>query len=197
MLENWPTPLKRAQIIIIREPAKNPTDVLSYRPISLLPIILNVVKKLLFQRINKDMNPHDWIPSHQSGFRQAHSTVQQCHRITDTTNKDPEDQQYCTAVFLDVSQASDKVWHPGLLYKIRKKTLPSDYYNLLKSYLKTDTSRQNLIMKFRSYSQYIQVSLKVASLAHFSIPFTHLIFQQPEKQSSAHLRMSTAKFANH
>ena len=31
-------------------------------------------------------------------------------------------------------QPGDKVWHPGLLYKI-KKILPTRYYNLLKSYL--------------------------------------------------------------
>ena len=105
----------------------------SYRPISLLPIISKVRVKLILKRFNKDMNPHDWIPHHQFGFRQAHSTVQQCHRITDTINKALEDQEYCTALFLDVSQAFDKVWHPGLLFKI-KQTLPSGYYNLLKSY---------------------------------------------------------------
>jgi len=45
-----------------------------------------------------------------------------------------ENQQYCTAAFLNVSQALDKVWHPGVLFKI-KRILPSSYFNLLKSYL--------------------------------------------------------------
>jgi len=40
----------------------------------------------------------------------------------------------CTAVFLDVAQAFDKVWHIGLLYKL-KTTLPGPYNLLLKSYL--------------------------------------------------------------
>ena len=39
-----------------------------------------------------------------------------------------------TAAFLDFSQAFDNIWHPGLLFKI-KKILPIKYYNLLKSYL--------------------------------------------------------------
>jgi hypothetical protein len=34
----------------------------------------------------------------------------------------------------DIAQAFDKVWHPGLLYKI-KRLFPTNYYNLLKSYL--------------------------------------------------------------
>jgi hypothetical protein len=45
-----------------------------------------------------------------------------------------ENQQQCTAAFLDISQAFDKVWHPGLLFKI-KRILHSSYLNLLKSYL--------------------------------------------------------------
>jgi len=36
----------------------------------------------------------------------------------------PSTKQFCTAAFLDVSQAFDKVWHPGLLYKIKKKFSP-------------------------------------------------------------------------
>jgi hypothetical protein len=45
-----------------------------------------------------------------------------------------ETQQYCTAAFLDVSQAFDKVWHSGLLFKI-KRILPSSDFELLKSYI--------------------------------------------------------------
>jgi len=74
------------------------------------------------------------VPNHQSGYRQAHSTLQQCHRITYIINKATETEQYCTAAFLDVSQAYDKLWHPGLLLKI-KRILPSSYFNLLNLYL--------------------------------------------------------------
>jgi len=45
-----------------------------------------------------------------------------------------ENQRYCTAAFLDVSQAFDKVWQPWLLFKM-KRILPSNYFSLLKSYL--------------------------------------------------------------
>jgi hypothetical protein len=74
------------------------------------------------------------VPTHQFGFRKAHSTIQQCHRITDIINKAFEVHKYCSAVFLDVSQAFDKVWYQGLLFKI-KQTLPTGYLNILKSYL--------------------------------------------------------------
>jgi hypothetical protein len=45
-----------------------------------------------------------------------------------------ETKQYCSAGFLDISKAFDKVWHTGLLYKLRQ-SLPLNYFLLLKSYL--------------------------------------------------------------
>jgi len=92
-----------------------------------------MLEKLILRRIYKDANPQTWL-QHQFGFRKAHSTIQQCHRLTDIINKALEEKQYCTAVFLGVNQAFDKVWHPGLLYKI-KQTLSPGYFSLLKSYL--------------------------------------------------------------
>ena len=106
---------------MLPKPGKNPIDVTSYRPISLLPTISKVLEKLILKRINKGSNPQDWIPDHQFGFRQSHSTIQQCHRVADTINKALENHQFCTASFLGFSQAFDKVWHPGLLFKIKKK----------------------------------------------------------------------------
>jgi len=134
-LEYWPKSLKTEKIIMILKPGKNAMDVSSYRTISFLPTMSKC------QKIYKDLNLQDWIPYHQFGFRKAHSTVQECHRITDVINKAMENQQYCTAAFLDVSQAFDKVWHPGLLFKI-KRILLSSYFNQLKSYIIKTNSKQ-------------------------------------------------------
>jgi hypothetical protein len=106
-LDYWPAPLKQAKVIMIPKLGKNPTDVTSYRPISLLPIISKVLEKLILKRIYKDSNLQGWLPQQQFGFRKAHSKIQQCHRLVDTINKALEEQHYCSAVFLDVSQAFD------------------------------------------------------------------------------------------
>jgi hypothetical protein len=47
----WPVPLKHAKIIMISKPGKNPTDVTSYKPISLLSVISKILEKLLLKRI--------------------------------------------------------------------------------------------------------------------------------------------------
>ena len=38
-------------------------------------------------------------------------------------------------VFLDISKAFDKVWHKGLLYKLKSLGFSGDLYNLLENYL--------------------------------------------------------------
>jgi hypothetical protein len=121
---------------MITKPGKQPTCVTSYRPISLLPIISKILEKLLLCRLLSDTHSQDWIPSQQFGFRKAHSNIHQCHRLTTIINETLENHQYCSAVFLDVSQTFDKGWHHGLLLKIQQ-TLPPNYFNILKSYLQS------------------------------------------------------------
>ena len=73
-------------------------------------------------------------PDHQFGFRKQHSTIEQIHLLTHKITQDLEKKKYCAAVFLDIQQAFDKVWHEGLLFKLRK-ILPHTYYSIIKSYL--------------------------------------------------------------
>ena len=67
------------------------------------------------------------IPTHEFGFRKNRRTIEQIHRIVEQILKSFEKKQYCPAGFLDISKAFDKVWHEGLLYKL-KSSLPLNYF---------------------------------------------------------------------
>jgi len=41
---------------------------------------------------------------------------------------------YCTAIFLDISQAFDKIWYERLFYKMKNR-FPTDLYIIIRSYL--------------------------------------------------------------
>jgi len=64
----------------------------------------------------------------------GHSTIHQIHRLTDTIASALERRQYCAGLFLDVAQAFDKVWHDGLLFKL-KKFMPAQLFLVIKSFL--------------------------------------------------------------
>ena len=127
---------KFVQIIMVPKPGKPIYDVTSYQPISLLPIPTKIFEKILLKSLRSDVDLSALLPDYHFGFQAGHSTIHQTHRIVHEIAKSLERKRLCTAVFLDVTQAFDKVWHTGLLYKIKTK-LPGPYYLLFKSYLHT------------------------------------------------------------
>lgn len=128
--ERW----KKSIIIMIPKPGKDHTVPSSYRPISLLSCLSKLFEKCLLTKIVPYLRIHNIIPAHQFGFREKHGTVEQVNRITSEIRTAFEHREYCTAIFLDVSQAFDRVWLDGLMHKIRT-TLPNNTHKLLKSYL--------------------------------------------------------------
>jgi hypothetical protein len=77
------------------------------------------------------------IPTHQFGFRQSHSTIEQTHRIVQRINE-ALNKQYCCVAVLDIYQVFNKVWFTGLLLQV-KIYLPLNHLLVLKSYLDSDT----------------------------------------------------------
>jgi hypothetical protein len=69
------------------KPSKNLSEVESYRPISLLPIMSKLFEKLMLKRLRPIINEKHLVPTHQFGFRNNHSTVDQVHSITDVIEK--------------------------------------------------------------------------------------------------------------
>jgi hypothetical protein len=61
--------------------------------------------------------------SHQFGFTKEHRTIEQAHRLVYKINNVLESKRYCSAAFIDISQAFDKVRHTGLLYKLERAFL--------------------------------------------------------------------------
>ena len=130
----FPELWKISQIIMLHKPGKPAHDITSYRPISLLPVMSKLFEKIFLQRLNNTLKEKSIIPDHQFGFRKEHATTEQVHRVARVIRKAYESKKYCSAAFLDVQQAFDRVWHKGLLYKI-KSLLPHTYFGTLKSYL--------------------------------------------------------------
>lgn len=148
-LKYVPEMWKVAEVIMIPKPGKSPHEVSSYRPISLLPVMSKLLEKLFLKRLKPIIEDKNLIPDYQFGFREKHSTIDQVHRITNTIEKALEEKKVCSTIFLDVAQAFDKVWHEGLIYKLRNM-LPKQFVDLLQSYL---TQRMFRIRQDDKYSK--------------------------------------------
>ncbi|KAL4083691.1 hypothetical protein QTP88_029007 [Uroleucon formosanum] len=150
--------LWKFSIIIVFPKSKKPPDILSsYRPISLLPFFAKIFERLILKRILPYIFSNNIIPNTQFGFRASHATTHQLHRLVDAISFSLEKKKYCSCVFLDVSQAFDRVWHEGLLFKL-KAFLPTTYFLLIKSYL---TDRHFQVKFGSSFSNIEKISAGV------------------------------------
>jgi len=125
-----------------QKPDKPAEFVESYRPINLLPVLSKIFKNLL-PGLSVIMERQKIIPNYQFGFQHKHAPIEQIHRIVKRKNINMDADRYCTAPFLDISQALGKIWHaaiPCVLHEI-KSCFPSDLYAIIKSYLIQRTFR--------------------------------------------------------
>ncbi|KAI5750924.1 hypothetical protein M8J77_002517 [Diaphorina citri] len=179
---------KIAEVIMIPKPGKPVNELTSYRPISLLPVLSKLFEKILHKRLLVIINDKELIPNHQFGFRSQHNCIEQVHRLTSLIEKAIEGKKVCSAIFLDVSQAFDKVWHEGLNFKL-KKMLPGNLAKILESYL---LERFFRIKQEDSYSELKSVNAGVPQGSVLG-PILYLLYtsDMPEDEKN-----TTATFAD-
>lgn len=136
--------LKKSKIILFSKPGKDPKFPQNYRPISLLTALSKLFERIILTRLNHHLNTHNILRNEQFGFRQSHSTSHQLLRITDSIIDGFNRNQVTGVVFLDISQAFDKVWHEGLIHKLMQYNFPPYLIHIIKSYLTNRTFEVHL-----------------------------------------------------
>jgi hypothetical protein len=91
-----------------------------YRPISLLPICGKIFEKIIFDQMYVFLNSNNLISQNPSGFGHGDSTINQLLSISTEIYEAYENYEETRAVFLNISKAFDKVWHEGLIFKLKE-----------------------------------------------------------------------------
>ena len=115
----------------------------NYRPISLLPIFGKMLEKLIYDSLYSHLISHELLNPNQSDFRPGDSTVNQLLSITHTIFKafDCNPPLDVHSVYLDISKAFDRVWHDGLIYKLKRCGVSGPLLFLIQSFLKDRKQR--------------------------------------------------------
>ena len=107
----------------------------NYRPISLLPVIGKVLERLVFKEIYMYCSDHNILTWRNSGYKPLDSSINQLvylsHKIYEALGKGLD----VCYVSLDATAAFDRVWHDGLLFKLRKIGITGNLFSWLSSYL--------------------------------------------------------------
>ena len=89
------------------------------RPISLLSVVSKVFEKLVNNRIVDHLEKCSLFSDFQYGFRSSRSTADLLTVVSDRIARAFNRSGATQAVVLDISMAFDRVWHAGLLHKLK------------------------------------------------------------------------------
>ena len=123
----FPDKWKAANVIPVYKKGEK-TDPSNYRPISLLSCVSKVFEKCVFKHFYNYLNTNSLITSVQSGFTPGDSAVYQLIDLYDQFARALDDGKEVIAIFCDISKAFDRVWHTGLLFKLRRMGWTGPYF---------------------------------------------------------------------
>ena len=78
---------------------------------------------------------NDLISQNQTGFKPGDSCINQLISITHEIYQSFDDGLEVREVFLDISKAFDKVWHEGLIYKLKQNEIKGNLLDTLTNFL--------------------------------------------------------------
>ena len=110
-------------------------NIVPAQPISLLPICGKIFEKILFDEIYEHLIENKLLSDKQSGFRPGDSTINQLLSITHDIYTAFEHHHDTRGVFSDISKAFDKVWHEGLLLKLKSNGISGHLLKLFSDFL--------------------------------------------------------------
>ena len=105
----------------------------NYRPISLLPIFGKMSERVIYNSLFNYFQSNRLFTPSQSEFLPGDSCIAQLLSIIPTVD--------VTGVVLDLSKAFDKVWHDGIIFKLKAYGVEGELLSLLKNYLENREQR--------------------------------------------------------
>ena len=116
----------------------------NYRPVSLLPICGKIFERLIFNEMFSFFLDNNLLAPNQSGFKPGDSCINQLLSITHEIYSSFDDGFEVRSVFLDISKAFDKVWHEGVIFKLKQNGISDDLLNILSDFLRNRKQRVTL-----------------------------------------------------
>ena len=134
----WPKIWKRANVVAIHKKNKK-TSPQNYRPISLLSILAKVYERILVKNITNFFDTNHLISNRQFGFRSKRSVSDLLLQLTTTWQKSLDTGKDTCVIALDIAGAFDRVWHKGIIAKLKSLGITGDLLLLLQDYLQGRT----------------------------------------------------------
>ncbi|MCH2389971.1 MAG: reverse transcriptase family protein [Nitrospinales bacterium] len=109
---------------------------------------------MIFDGLYTHIYANNLISDKQSGYKTGDSTIKQLLAITHEIHKafDSSPPKEVRAAFLDISRAFDRVWHEGLIFKLKQNGIEGEMINILGSFLDERVQRVTIDGKSSSWA---------------------------------------------
>ncbi|NEO82313.1 reverse transcriptase domain-containing protein [Moorena sp. SIO4G3] len=124
---------RKAKVVALLKPGKDPEHPKSYRPISLLCILYKLYERLIMARISPTVD--EQLSPDQAGFRPGRSCCGQVLNLTQFIEDGYENKLITGAVFVDLTAAYDTVNHRALLLKVAQTVKNTSVVRIIESLL--------------------------------------------------------------
>ena len=105
-----------------------------YGPAFLLPICRKIPERLLYNEMFSTFIENNLISPNQSGFKPQGSCINQLLSITHETCKSFDDGWEVRGVFLNISKIFNKVWHEGVLFKLKQNEISGNLLQIMEKF---------------------------------------------------------------
>ena len=110
-------------------------EVGNYRPISLLSNISKILERVVFTHLYEFFEKNNLLSPKNSGFKKRDNTISQLLHIIHKIHQGLDDGKEICLLFMDVTKAFDRVWHKGLIHKLKNCGVSGPLLKLLSCYL--------------------------------------------------------------
>ena len=124
----------------------------NYHLVSLLSVVSKVFEKLGNNRIVDQLEKCVFLSDFQYGFRSFRSTADLLTIVSDRIARAFNRSNATRAVALDISKAFDRVWHSGLLHKLKSYGISGQIFGLISSFL--SNRRLRVVLDGKSSQEY-------------------------------------------
>ena len=153
----FPNKWKKANVVSVHKKGDKQVS-RNYRPVSLLPICGKIFERLIYNNLFEFFIKNDVISSNQSGFKQGDSCIYLFLSITHEIYQSFDNGFDVRGIFLHISKAFDKVWHKGLILKLKQNGVTGDLSNILIDFPK---ERKERVVLNGQHSKWLNISAEV------------------------------------
>ena len=128
------------------------------------------MERCVYKHIHNHLLDNDILTTCQSGFTKGDSAVNQLINITNDFGKALDSGKEVRVVFCDISKAFDRVWHKGLIHKLKQSGISGNLLKWFQNYL---YGREQRVVINGSNSNWLPIR---AGVPQGSIPVPLLFF---------------------